>query len=661
MFTHAAIFTYIHLFPANAAEAHSSSLISNFSPRMDFDQWKPLTGRGDPLRNDPTYDYEPPILERVHYWADDTRVERDHYPERKSEILMLGVSSRKPSIAATHPPQQTRRPLIRPTTPKYEDFAYNLSENYPMTILVPPPPPPLGHQPSLFILTENNLPTISSQMKQPKPPKFFSKNSTTRPEMITSSYALQESNLIFQSSTTENWLVDSNKTLPPLSNTVSSDYAGWGPTTPIEENSTVNETQNLIQTERLKVVELPFKFYRPMLSESPPPAKVASSPAVLPTFLPTVLPSTEMETTPFTQVTWPTEQATYETTPKYDSSEEDTNEKHTSELQATPHTQDLKLKPEISLLDMLGPMMSMPMINGPERPEDNLYAHATGNRQVYQIHEKENIVNLETMQTLQPPPRTTISEIETEDKQQQTFYNQNFRKPSVHTHDPYLHMRYTPPISTLIDVDNKDKQKSTTESPTTPMNLIIQGHSKVKTYSSKPNPVNEYHDFKNEIPKPNETTEVKHLHPFKDKSSKKIISEDISKKNRAKNLRTLLDRGLGSVEIQEADVGIKYDVSDGSDVPVEIYKKGIVDNDENAYKLSSKSSNEIRPRRQIDLENIFPGDDDSFEELLISFFENNNALKNKKVTKNVNNGQISTGINIPIGDGVTDREEESER
>ncbi|CAH2076388.1 unnamed protein product, partial [Iphiclides podalirius] len=63
---------------------------SNFSPRMDFEQWKPLTGRGDPLRNDPTYDYEPPVLERVHYWADDTRVERERIPEKKSEVLVLG-------------------------------------------------------------------------------------------------------------------------------------------------------------------------------------------------------------------------------------------------------------------------------------------------------------------------------------------------------------------------------------------------------------------------------------------------------------------------------------------------------------------------------------------------------------------------------------------
>lgn len=86
------------------------SVSSIFSPRMDFEQWKPLTGRGDPLRNDPTYDYEPPVLDRVHYWADEPRPEREHRPERKSEVLMLGVSSRKPSIIPRQPPKRHHRP-----------------------------------------------------------------------------------------------------------------------------------------------------------------------------------------------------------------------------------------------------------------------------------------------------------------------------------------------------------------------------------------------------------------------------------------------------------------------------------------------------------------------------------------------------------------------
>ncbi len=34
---------------------------------MDYDEWTPL-GRGDPLKNDPTFDYSPPMVSKVKYW-----------------------------------------------------------------------------------------------------------------------------------------------------------------------------------------------------------------------------------------------------------------------------------------------------------------------------------------------------------------------------------------------------------------------------------------------------------------------------------------------------------------------------------------------------------------------------------------------------------------
>jgi hypothetical protein len=39
-----------------------------FAPRVEYDEWTPL-GHGDPLKNNPTYDYMPPVLERVRYWS----------------------------------------------------------------------------------------------------------------------------------------------------------------------------------------------------------------------------------------------------------------------------------------------------------------------------------------------------------------------------------------------------------------------------------------------------------------------------------------------------------------------------------------------------------------------------------------------------------------
>lgn len=37
------------------------------APKMDYDEWTPL-GRGDPLKNDPTFDYSPPMVGKVKYW-----------------------------------------------------------------------------------------------------------------------------------------------------------------------------------------------------------------------------------------------------------------------------------------------------------------------------------------------------------------------------------------------------------------------------------------------------------------------------------------------------------------------------------------------------------------------------------------------------------------
>lgn len=62
-----------------------------FSPRVEYNEWIPV-GRGDPLKKDPTYDYSPPVLDRVRYWADGG-TSKDN-----PDILLLGVpSSKKPS------------------------------------------------------------------------------------------------------------------------------------------------------------------------------------------------------------------------------------------------------------------------------------------------------------------------------------------------------------------------------------------------------------------------------------------------------------------------------------------------------------------------------------------------------------------------------------
>lgn len=58
-----------------------------FSPLVDYNEWLPV-GRADPLKNDPTFDYSPPVLDRVRYWNDNTNKE-------KKDVLVLGVPSKR--------------------------------------------------------------------------------------------------------------------------------------------------------------------------------------------------------------------------------------------------------------------------------------------------------------------------------------------------------------------------------------------------------------------------------------------------------------------------------------------------------------------------------------------------------------------------------------
>lgn len=582
---------------------------------MDFDQWKPLTGRGDPLRNDPTYDYEPPVLEKVHYWADDSRIEREKNPERKSEVLVLGVSSRKPSVASRPPPPPKRfsRPPLFPS--KYEDFSYKFGDNFPMTILVPPPPPPPGHSPSSFILSQETLPTLPSKLSMPDATTVIG-HTTAIPELITS-YALQEANLVFQSSTTKtNWFHDYNKTTNFPNNTVSSDYAGWGPTTPLED---VNDSHNLISYKDHHNVEFtkePLLYYKPVLSEAPPPPQASTSPLMMSFFLPTALPPTHSNS----EQTWPsTTAAAPETTTETANyfTETTTEQQFTESIHTTPKP---LLKPKPNIIDMLGSMISMPMIT--DRPEDNLYAHASDTIQIFQEPSSEDVLNLEKMQTMQPPPPVKFTETSTPQLIEQfninphVLNNKLHEKPVMHTHDPYLHMRYTTPMPATTTPPQDTRP--TTEAQSLPAYLIIQGHSKVKTYGSKPKESGT--TLSNEIPHPNETTEVKHLHPIKDKYAKKTDKTDKNRQGRTQNLKALVDSGIGSIEIQEADLGIKYDVSDGGEVPIEIYRKGIVDNDENNYS-KSYTSKENRNKRQLDLESMLPFDEDSLEDLVFNYFD----------------------------------------
>lgn len=97
-----------------------------FSPRLEYNEWLPV-GRGDPLKNDPTYDYSPPVLERVRYWSENMANK-----DKGSDILILGVPSKKSSSKVEHQQWTNSNNQVRRNY-------YHQQINELPTVLMPPP------------------------------------------------------------------------------------------------------------------------------------------------------------------------------------------------------------------------------------------------------------------------------------------------------------------------------------------------------------------------------------------------------------------------------------------------------------------------------------------------------------------------------------------
>ncbi|EDS26582.1 conserved hypothetical protein [Culex quinquefasciatus] len=106
-----------------------------FSPRMEYNEWLPV-GRGDPLKNDPTYDYSPPVLDRVRYWSENLANK-----DKGNDILLLGVPSKKAinqqkAIVEQQQPQQV--PWGSNSGPMRRNYYHHQINQLP-TVLMPPP------------------------------------------------------------------------------------------------------------------------------------------------------------------------------------------------------------------------------------------------------------------------------------------------------------------------------------------------------------------------------------------------------------------------------------------------------------------------------------------------------------------------------------------
>lgn len=124
---------------------------ASFNPRIEYNnEWRPV-GHSDPLKNDPTFDYSPPVLDRVRYWSDHgTATAQTNGMKEKKEILLLGVPSRHTvhshpnQVPQTEPKTSNRRMFYAPQVSWgfwiLEFFGLHLYITFqPSRMLTPPP------------------------------------------------------------------------------------------------------------------------------------------------------------------------------------------------------------------------------------------------------------------------------------------------------------------------------------------------------------------------------------------------------------------------------------------------------------------------------------------------------------------------------------------
>ncbi|VVC37696.1 Hypothetical protein CINCED_3A017773 [Cinara cedri] len=117
------------------------------SPRMDFDEWTPL-GRGDPLKNDPTFDYLPPVLDKVHYWKPPpppAPANRAVFSSTAASVpvnynrrfFLTDFSKKEPAAAAPYVQYTHKRPQIVQMS-SVMGYHYPMPKT-PLPMLTPPP------------------------------------------------------------------------------------------------------------------------------------------------------------------------------------------------------------------------------------------------------------------------------------------------------------------------------------------------------------------------------------------------------------------------------------------------------------------------------------------------------------------------------------------
>ncbi|KAK4886867.1 hypothetical protein RN001_003138 [Aquatica leii] len=556
--TFASLFPHIMLY--EVATEHGEHLKNNskemrgiFTPRMDYEQWTPL-GRGDPLKNDPTYDYVPPVLDRVHYWIEPSSRKPDSSISsdlQKTEILVLGVSSKKPSTgtsAVADSRKDTYEPFLkfvdgpklgipsnyqRMSRPHYyhhhhyhhhhhpssgfenknkiEEVISNKNEPIPYTFLRPPP----------ITLNEPNTISFSEVLTS-----VVTTESPSTSVIVTkapvSPFTVQQSSLLYHSSTVGNGH-DFKEHFG--TDGASSSQVTWR--TPINTQTNLNKF-NITYKDNINfndiggiITDNSQIMHKGQVSDDD--LDIAN------TYVNIGKPEAQMHSP--------------------------------SDIISSVSVEPPKTLFKPIIMQLINPHLSTPEI-------------------AIKKITPMTLQTLQTMQTMKPPPILQTPVFQTS--------LHSLLQSEVATSDARLTSPTTTTTSLTTDPLFKH-YKQPNEPLKGPMYLIIQGHSKVKTYG----PSKQEHGIlvqeTNEIPTSEEKEEylVKHLHGYK-----KSINEGRLRQGRSSMLQTLshvVQTGLGAIDfaeneanrrndnIQETELVVSYDVSSQTDVTSERYYKGIVE------------------------------------------------------------------------------------
>ncbi|XP_076273709.1 uncharacterized protein LOC143204787 [Rhynchophorus ferrugineus] len=593
-----------------------------FSPRMDYDQWKPV-GRGDPLKNDPTFDYVPPVLEQVHYWiepelrtAQQAESKSDGGP--KTEMLLLGVPSKKPAISnPVDTLADNRRDSVYDAFPKYQDknAFFNANGNQ------------AGQQSSFFSsVTSQIIPSIMSFankiMEKTLPrPDYFKAPFTVLippPPQITSRPLLSQ----FSSPVLKTPVTHKAVAFNPYASTTHN----FPQTTTSDSSGVTVIPSNLIYHSSSIGSQKEFEVAPPVSWEFPSTTETHKAQF---SHQQKLTPPKTVSRIPFSSKANPSTAAL-----------EASNSNHNINYVTPPPLNENRVVYKGQVSDDHDMSNTYVKIEKPQAQMDHVGVDVNNAPPtiIYSPQAQKHVPIMShhvisQMEIMKPPPmpkhgtyaRPYLSGIL--QKEKTSFESSNFIGSSSSITNTFVSSPTASPVTFATTTETSDNPtstnslassatKSVTENPSAlttdplfkhykqpveqvrgPPYLIIQGHSKVKTYKPAKQRNGIMVQDGNEIPYVREKTydySVKHLHGFEPKKDLLDISEQIANERKAKTghlqtLKHVAETGYGAIDLevkplersgqdlQETELSFGYQVPEDGYSNTEMYHQGIVE------------------------------------------------------------------------------------